>query len=103
MKIILHIFVLFALTSIAKGQLAAAARGLYQPIILSVGAAIAYINDKVETDGHRWNQWTVSKFTKKETIAKENNELPENPEYDKALEGKETIDPTKKKFEHKNQ
>ena len=64
MKIISGILVLFVLSAIAEGQLAVAARGLYQPIILSLGAAIAFLNDKADTDGFRWNDWTFNKFDK---------------------------------------
>ena len=42
------------------------------------------------------------RFSKKETISAIGKELPENPAYDEQLEGVETIDPSKKKFEHKN-
>ena len=59
------IFVLFALSAIVKGQWAAAARGFYQPMILSFGSAFAFMNGKVETDGFRWNEWMAEKFNKK--------------------------------------
>ena len=59
------IFVLFALSTIVKGQWAAAARGFYQPIIMSFGTVFAFMNEKVETDGFRWNDWMSDKFNKK--------------------------------------
>ena len=53
---ITSILVLFALLEIAKGQLIAAARGLYQPILLSFGAAASFFaSDKVDTDGDNWS------------------------------------------------
>ena len=49
------IFVLFALNAIAEGQWAAAGRGLYQPIALSIGAIFTVINSKSESeDGNDW-------------------------------------------------
>ena len=59
---ITSIFVLLALSEIALGQLIAAARGLYQPILLSFGAAISFfandkVNDKVEKDSFSWKDW----------------------------------------------
>ena len=59
------IIVLFAISTIAEGQWAAAARGFYQPMIMSFGTAFAFMNDKVETDGFRWNDWMGNKFSKK--------------------------------------
>ena len=52
MKIISGILVLFTLSAIAQAQLFAAARGLYQPIILSLGAAYSFIaSNNFEEDG----------------------------------------------------
>ena len=59
------IFVLFAISAFVEGQWAAAARGFYQPMILSFGAAFAFFNDNVETDGFIWNEWMSDKFSKK--------------------------------------
>ena len=42
------ILVLLALSAIVEGNILAAARGLYQPIILSIGAIFAAIDQKVE-------------------------------------------------------
>ena len=72
------IFVLFALSAIAEGQFAAAARGLYQPVILSVGAAFAFFSDKSEVDGQKWHEYAGNKFSKKiDTILKEEYEKKE--------------------------
>ena len=57
------IFVLFILSAIAKANWAAAARGIYQPVILSVGTAFAFMNGKVNTDGLRVSEWMVDKFS----------------------------------------
>ena len=66
------IFVLFALSAIAEGQFAAAARGLYQPVLLSVGAAFAFFSDKSKEDDQKWNPWMGNKFSKKvDTILKD--------------------------------
>ena len=59
------IFVLFALSSIAEGQLAAAARGLLTDIIVSVGTIFTVMNiqdssDKL--DRKSWNEWRKEKF-----------------------------------------
>ena len=59
------ILVLFTLSAIAEGQLSAAARGLYQPVILSVGAAFAFFSDKSEADGQKWGEWMGNKFSEK--------------------------------------
>ena len=59
------ILILFALSAIVEGQWAAAARGFYQPLILSFGAAFAFMNDKVESDGFIWNEWIGDKSSKK--------------------------------------
>ena len=45
MKILGVIFVLFALSFFADGQWVAAARGLYQPVLLSIGATFTVINN----------------------------------------------------------
>ena len=57
------ILVLFALSAIAEAQWAAAARNLYQPVILSVGTAFAFMNGKVNTDGLTVGGWMADKFT----------------------------------------
>ena len=66
------IFVLFALSElseIAQGQLVAAARNFYQPILLSFGAALSLISsDQVEGDSFRWNEWITSKFSKRDGV-----------------------------------
>ena len=62
---ILGIFVLFALSAIVEGQLAAAARGLITDIILSVGTIYAAMNIKDnsgELDRKSWNEWRKEKF-----------------------------------------
>ena len=67
MKITDIFVVLFALSAIAQGQWAAAARNFYQPILLSFGAAYSFISsDKVEADSFRWNEWVTAKFSKKD-------------------------------------
>ena len=61
-------FVLYALSEITQGQWAAAARNLYQPILLSFGAAFSFVaNDKVMEDSFRWNEWMINRFSTKET------------------------------------
>ena len=63
MKIILVIFALFALSAIVEGQWAAAARGLYQPVILSIGAVFTAFNVKKKTKiigediNDDWEDW----------------------------------------------
>ena len=44
------IVVLFSLSAITEGQWAVAARGLYQPIVLSVGTLFAAMNIKDKED-----------------------------------------------------
>ena len=63
---ITYIFILLALSGIAWGQWAAAARNFYQPILLSFGAAFSFMaSDKVETDSFKWNDWITNMFSKK--------------------------------------
>ena len=63
---ITSILVLFTLSAFACGQFAVAARNIYQPILLSFGAAISFIaSDKVEADSFGWNEWMVNQFSKK--------------------------------------
>ena len=61
------ILVLFALSAIVEAQWVAAARNLYQPVILSVGAAFAFMNDKANTDGFSVSSWMADKFSFSET------------------------------------
>ena len=56
MKII-TMFVLFAMIEIAQGQLAAAARNLYQPIILSFGTVFAFFDKKFDYDKIDVDEW----------------------------------------------
>ena len=67
MKII-TIFVLIAMSEIAKGQWAAAARNLYQPILLSFGATFSlFVSDnKYETNGFGWGEWISKKYSERE-------------------------------------
>ena len=44
------IFVLLALSAIAEAQWAVAARGLYQPVILSIGAIFTAINSMSKSE-----------------------------------------------------
>ena len=68
------IFVLFVLSEIAKGQLAAAARNFYQPILLSFGAAFSFIaSDKAEADSYKWNEWMTNKFSKRDGVVLNEN------------------------------
>ena len=64
MQIIFGIFVLFAMSAIAEGMWAAAARGLYQPILLSVGTVFAAFNSKSSGD---YLGSMVDKFINKST------------------------------------
>ena len=65
MKIIPGVFIIFALSAIVEGQWVAAARELYQPIILSVGAAYTFIaSNKAEDDGFKWSEWMNDKLDK---------------------------------------
>ena len=76
---IAFIFVLFALSAIAQGQWAAAARGIYQPILLSFGAAFSFMaSDKVDADSSRWSEWITNNFSKKETQPREGVVLNED-------------------------
>ena len=44
----------------------AVAQRLYQPIILSLGAAFSFLaNESIEVDGFRWNEWVTDKFVMK--------------------------------------
>ena len=62
------ILVLFALSAIAQGQLAGAARGLLEPIVLTLGAAFTFMaSDKVDADSSKWSEWMTNTFSKKET------------------------------------
>ena len=58
-----RIIILFAITVIVKGQ-QAAAQGLYQPIILSLGAALALFSDKKDDDddGFNWKEYINDKL-----------------------------------------
>ena len=55
------VLVLLALSAIAEGNMfAAAARGLYQPIILSIGAVFVALNEKAEPSdkgSFDWYKW----------------------------------------------
>ena len=63
MKIIPSVFLLFALSAIVEGQWVAAARELYQPIILSIGAAYTFIaSNKAEDDSFKWSKWMDDKL-----------------------------------------
>ena len=65
------LLIIFALSEIAQGQWAAAARNLYQPVLLSFGAAVSFISsDKVEADSFSWNEWVTSKLRKSEGVVK---------------------------------
>ena len=48
---VLSILIIFALSAIAYGQFAAAARGLYQPVILSIGTVLTAMNSVSSDDG----------------------------------------------------
>ena len=63
------ILVFFAMSAIAQGQLAGAARGLLEPILLTFGAAFTFIaSDKIETDSFSWNEWVTRKFSKSDGV-----------------------------------
>ena len=58
------ILVLFLLSAIAYGQWAAAARNLYQPVLLSFGAAFSFISsENTEADSFKWSEWMANKFS----------------------------------------
>ena len=65
---ILVLFTLSALSTIAQGNMLAAARNLYQPVLLSFGAAFSFMaSDKVDADSSRWSEWMANTFSKSET------------------------------------
>ena len=50
--------VLYSLSVISEGQLLAVARGLYQPILLSMGAAFtAFVTQEDDEDGNGWDKF----------------------------------------------
>ena len=67
------IFVLFALSATAQAQWAVAARGLYQPVLLSIGAIFTAIHSKSKSeDGDDEEDWL--------SISKKNLEMFKNRE-----------------------
>ena len=73
---------------------AAAARNLYQPVLLTAGAAFSFFaSDKVETDSFSWNEWATSKFSKSDGAIlneakgkEETKEKPMETAMEKAME-----------------
>ena len=102
---ILDIVVLLALSAIAEGQWAAAARGIYQPIVLSVGTVFAAMNIKSQDDSFSWQRF-VANFESKETQSKEEDKIEDK--RGKGFITKENIeeerlkDPSEQKTYHIN-
>ena len=75
------ICVLSTLSAIAEGNLlAAAARGLYAPVGLSIGAMIAFVDRKVQNEGDfggGLQEWWNDKFSKHQFLLEEKKEKPD--------------------------
>ena len=70
------LFALIALIAIVEGQFAAAARGLYQPILLSVGTVFTAMNSISKEDYSGWTAKWVDKFITKSTTSDSEHEGP---------------------------
>ena len=86
------IFALFALFAIVEGQWAATARGLYQPIALSIGAVFTVMNSKSNSENGEGSTSAQAAEDLKEKFFKnaEEKALKEGIEVKDGKEKKET-------------